>query len=137
MSLAVVAPVAGLKLVPLTVTTVPAAPDAGVKPPIVGAPVVVTTKSCALVTVFPATRTVTLPVTAPEGTTAVIDVVDAATTVAATPLNATAFATIVGLNPVPAIATAVPTGPDEGETALSVIGAALTRSIVTMLPTAS
>ena len=55
------APVAGLKLVPLTVTTVPATPDAGAKALIVGAPVVVTTKSCALVAVFPATRTVTLP----------------------------------------------------------------------------
>ena len=66
-----------------------------------------------------------------------IDVADAATTVAATPLNATAFAAIVGLNPVPAIATVVPTGPDDGETALSVIGAALTRSIATMLPAAS
>src|SRR6185295_15078101 len=39
LSLAVVAPVAGLKLVPLTVTTVPATPDAGAKPLIVGAPV--------------------------------------------------------------------------------------------------
>src|SRR5436190_6480786 len=68
LSLTVVAPAAGLKLLPLTVTTAPAAPDAGAKPAIVGAPADATMKSCPLDATLPATVTAIFPVLAPAGT---------------------------------------------------------------------
>jgi hypothetical protein len=137
LSLAVVAPATGLKLVPLTNTTVPAPPDAGVKLAIVGAPAAATMKSCALAAVLPATVTATFPVLAPAGTITVSAVMDAATTGAATPLNATRLIAAVALNPVPVIVTVVPAGPPAGEKPASAIGAGLTRWIATMFPTAS
>jgi hypothetical protein len=137
LSLTVVAPAAGLKLLPLTVTTAPAAPDAGAKLAIVGAPADATMKSCTLDATLPATVTAIFPVPAPAGTVTVSEVTDAATTAAATPLNDTTFADVVTLNPVPLIVTAVPVGPPAGENPASVIGAALTRWIATMFPAAS
>jgi hypothetical protein len=100
-SLTVVAPAEGSKFVPVTVTEVPAAPVVGVKLAIVGAPGTVTTKSVALVAVFPATVTVTLPVVAPLGTVVLIEPESDALTVALTPLNLTALLAGVALKPEP------------------------------------
>jgi hypothetical protein len=85
--------------------------------------VAVTTKSCGLTTVFPATVTVILPLVAPTGTTAVSAVADAAVTAAGTPLNETMFWAAMAANPVPPIATDVPTGPLVGANPVNVIGA--------------
>jgi hypothetical protein len=127
LSLTVVAVATGLKLAPLTVTTVPTPPDAGAKLAIVGAPAAATTKSWMLVAVLPATVTATFPVVAPPGTVTVSDVADAATTAAAVPLNATASSDAVALNPDPVIVTVVPGSPIPGEKPAIVMGAGLTR----------
>src|SRR5262245_10722217 len=137
LSLTAVAPPAALKFAPLTVTTVPAAPEVGVKFVIVGAPGAVTTKSDALATVLPATVTVTFPVVAPAGTVTESDAAVAALTAAATPLNETVFCAAFALKPVPVMVTNVPADPLGGAKCDSVICAELTRWIPTMLPTAS
>ena len=126
-----------MKFVPFTVTTVPAAPAAGVKLAIVGAPGAVTTKSCVLAIVLPPTVTDTLPVVALAGTVTTSELADAAVTVAVAPLNDTAFSAAVPLNPVPLFVIAAPGGPLAGEKLASVMGAGLTRWMPTMLPAAS
>jgi hypothetical protein len=62
----------GSKFVPLTVTAVPGVPIPGVKPVIVGAPLVlVTVKEVALVAEPPGAVTLMVPVVAPAGTVTV------------------------------------------------------------------
>jgi hypothetical protein len=99
-------------------TTVPTAPEVGVKLVIVGAGI--TVKLVALVAVPPAVVTVTVPVAVPAATVAVIcvspfTVKDAA----AVPLNLTAEAPV---NAEPVMVTTVPTGPEVGVKLLTVGG---------------
>jgi hypothetical protein len=104
-SLTAVAPV---KFVPVIVTFVPTGPLAGVKDVIVGAGVV-TVNDAELVAVPPGAVMLIVPVVAPAGTAAVMEVADAiANVVAAVPLNLTAD---VPDRFVPVIVTTVPGGP--------------------------
>src|SRR5262249_29614545 len=98
------------KFVPVIVTdapvparpTVPATPELGVKPVMVGVPeLVLTVKLVALAAEPPGVVTVIGPVVAPEGTEVTIWVVVADVTVATVPLNLTVFWLAVVLNPVP------------------------------------
>ena len=75
-------------MVPLIVTLVPAGPDVGVKLEIVGVDPELTVKSAALVAVPPGAETLIFPVVAPEGTVAVIWMLELTVkVVAAVPLN--------------------------------------------------
>lgn len=67
------------------------------------------------VAISPPTVTVMRPVVAPEGTVAVRVVVEAAVTVAATPLNSTALFAAVREKWVPSMVTGVPAAPELGE----------------------
>lgn len=100
-----------LKFVPEIVTTVPTGPLDGEKLAIVGA----TVKFVLLVAVWPPTVTWMGPVVAPVGTLTVREVVVAAVTVAAVPLNFTVSADGVALKFVPEITTVVPIAPPVGE----------------------
>jgi hypothetical protein len=84
-----------LKLVPVIVTDVPAAPLVGVKPVIVGGGM--TVKLLPLVTLLPLTMTVIAPVVAPLGTFATKCVVVADVIVAVVPLNLTVSFEMVAL----------------------------------------
>jgi hypothetical protein len=98
--------------VPFTVTTVPTAPEAGVKLDTVGAGTV-TVKSEALVAVPLGVVTATGPVVAPAGTVARTCVAESTENDdAPVPLNVTADASV---RSVPVIVTLVPTGPLGGE----------------------
>jgi hypothetical protein len=100
--------VAEAMFVPFTVTTVPTAPEAGVKLDTVGAGTV-TVKSDALVAVPPAVVTAIGPVVAPAGTVAVTCVAESTENVVAlVPWKVTASAPV---RSVPVIVTLVPTGP--------------------------
>jgi hypothetical protein len=101
--------VAPLKFVPVIVTLVPSGPLMGKKPLIAGTLLpVVTVKLLELVAVSTGVVTLIGPVVAPEGTVALIRVVEATLKVELTLLNCTA---VVPLKLVPVIATLVPTGP--------------------------
>jgi hypothetical protein len=100
--------VAPVKLVPVIITVVPAMPVAGVKLVILGS----TLKFVALVAVPAALTMLSLPVVAPTGTSAAIDVAETTVKfVALMPLNLTAAAP---LKLVPVIVTLVPTAPLAG-----------------------
>ena len=77
-------------------------------------PVERTVKKTPLLAKLPVVTT-TLPVVAPEGTVAIIDVGLQPVAVAAMPLNVTVLAPCVGLKFVPVIITDVPTGPEAGD----------------------
>src|SRR5439155_169330 len=99
------------KFVPVTVTDVPTGPDVGTSDVIDGG--TVTVKVTPLLGEFVVTTT--LPVVAPVGTTATIDVaLQLVIEVAAVPLNVTALDPCVAPKFVPVIVTDVPTGPDVG-----------------------
>ncbi len=92
----------GSNSVPVIVKASPAAPAFGVKPVIVGAPLVaVTSKLVALVAEPPGAVTAMLPVVAPGGTVTVSSNADASVTVAAVPLKVTVFKPGVAPKPVP------------------------------------
>src|SRR4051812_14786249 len=94
------------------VTLVPTGPDAGVKLEIVGVVAPVALLSAALVAVPLAAAPVLLPVVLPEGTVAVIWMLElTVNAVAAVPLNCTPVAPV---KLVPLMVTLVPTGPDAG-----------------------
>src|SRR5207244_2799580 len=84
--------VAPVKVVPLMVTLVPTGPLAGVKPVIVGG--LITVKLPELVAVPPGVVTLIVPVVAPAGTVAWIEVAELTVKLALTPLNATAVAPV-------------------------------------------
>jgi hypothetical protein len=108
-----------LKFVPVILTDVPTGPKAGVNEVIVGVPT--TTKSVALVAVPMVFVTLILPVVAPVGTVAVIDVAEfTVTEVAVVVLNLTA---VVPQNLVPVMVTLVPMGPAVGVNEV-IVGAA-------------
>lgn len=96
-----------LKLVPLIVKGVPTAPLVGLKPVKVGEGN--TVKLVALLSVIPLTDNEILPVVAPAGTVAVIDVEVEAVTVAITPLKSTSLSDGVVLKLFPVIITEAPT----------------------------
>lgn len=73
----------------------------------------------------------------PTGTVTTSFVVVAEFTVAAVPLNSTAFWFGVVLKPVPWIATVFPTGPRFGENSITDTEDVLWREIERMFPTAS
>jgi hypothetical protein len=105
-----------LKLVPVIVTSVPIGPDAGVKLVIVGVDdELVTVKLEELVPVNSPTVTEMVPVLAPVGTVATIDVdVGVPVMFAVVPLNFTVLFAAVVLKFIPVIMTDVPTAPDVG-----------------------
>ena len=82
----------------------------------------------ALVAVMVLAVTVIGPVVAPLGTVAVSELPLAAVTVAAVPLNFTAFADGVAPKPDPLITTLVPAGPEAG-VKLVIVGVAATRYV--------
>lgn len=105
--------VAPVKLAPLITTWVPGPPAAGEKLPIRGAAV----KSAELVAVPPGVVTAMRPLTAVDGTVAVIWVLELTTKVAATPPKLTCVAPVKF---VPAMVTAAPAAPVVGLNALMV-----------------
>jgi hypothetical protein len=98
------------KLVPVTVTEVPATPEPGDKLAMCG----VTVKLTPLLAT-PPTVTTTLPVVAPLGTEATILVADQLVGVAVVLSNITVLPFWVVAKPVPAIVTEVPTAPETGD----------------------
>jgi len=104
--------VAPPKFAPETVTTVPTAPDVGVKLETVGTAGAVTVKFVALVAFPSGAATEIFPLVAPVGTVAVICVLESTVkVVAAVPLNETAVAPVKSP---PWIVTLVPTRPEVG-----------------------
>ena len=101
-----------LKLVPLIITTAPAAPSEGVKVEIVG--VSNTLNGDPLETVSPFSVNEIVPVDAPTGTEVVILVEVEAVTTAATPLNSTTLLVGVVLKLFPEMITDAPTAPLAG-----------------------
>lgn len=98
------------KLVPLIFTEVPMAPVVGARLVMLGATVKLNPLLAA-----PLTVTTTLPLVAPEGTVATIDVGLQPVAVAGMPLNVTVLVPCVASKFVPAIVTDVPTGPKLGD----------------------
>jgi len=97
---------APVNFVPLIVTVVPTGPLVGAKLAIAGG--LTTVNELPLVAVPPGVVTVSVPVVAPAGTVAWMEVSELTVKVAPTPLKATALAPV---NFVPLIVTLVPTGP--------------------------
>ena len=114
--------VAPVKLVPLMVTLVPTGPLAGVKLVIVGG--LITVKLPALMAVPPGVVTLIVPVVAPAGTVACIEVAELTVKLALTLLKATA---VVPVKFVPLMDTLVPTGPLAG-VKLVIVGGLITSS---------
>jgi hypothetical protein len=133
--------VAPVKLVPVITTDVPTGPLAGVKELIVGHVVVATLNGTPYVSVCDAgvvSVTTREPSVAPEGTTAVIWVVESVVKVDATPLNVTDDTV---LKPVPLRVISHPTGPLVGENVVTVwsaaAGPAVTPTNATTKPTST
>ena len=95
-----------VKLVPVTVTSMPTGPLVGLNEVIVGA--CVTVKSPKLVAVPAGFVTLIFPVVAPTGTVVLICVLDTTVKPAEVPLN---FTLVVPVKLVRVTVTAVPTGP--------------------------
>jgi hypothetical protein len=123
------------KFVPVTVTAVPTAPDVGDKLVRLGAD---TTVKLTPALFTPLAFTTTLPVVAPVGTVATIDVaLQLPIAVAAVPLNLTVLVPWVEPKFVPVIVTDAPTAPDVGDR-LVMLGAATTVNetpLLALLPT--
>jgi hypothetical protein len=100
------------KFEPAMVTEVPTAPEVGIRPVIAG---VAKTVNDEPALAAPLTVTTTLPVVAPVGTVAVIEVLLQVPTVAAVPLNFTVLVPCVAPKFVPVIVTEAPTAPEVGE----------------------
>ncbi len=112
LNVTVLEPCVAPKLAPVIVTDIPTGPEAGDTLLIDGVGMTVNA------TPFDATPlmvTTTLPVVAPEGTTATIEVALQLVTVAAVPLNVTVLEPCAAPKFVPVIATVVPTTPEAGE----------------------
>ncbi len=117
LNLTVLEPCVEPKFVPVIVTDVPITPEVGEMLPMVGV------RRTVNETPFDATPlivTTTLPVVAPVGTTAVIDVLLQLEIVAVLPLNVTVLEPWVEPKFVPVIVTDAPTGPEAGERLLIV-----------------
>src|SRR5437764_1256632 len=112
LNVTVLVPCVAPKPVPAIVTAVATGPFVGDRLVTVGG--TVTVKVTPLLA-SPPTVTTTLPVTAPDGTGTTMLVADQLVGVAAMPLTATVLLPCVAPNPVPAIVTAVATGPLVGD----------------------
>jgi len=113
LNVTVLVPCVEPKFVPVMVTGVPAIPEDGDRPLMVGGGT--TVKVCVPVVDTPLTVTTTLPVVAPLGTGATIEVALQLEGVAATPLKVTVLVPCVEPKFVPVIVTEVPTGPELGD----------------------
>ena len=124
---------------PLIVSVALAAATAGLKELIEGAGIAgFTVKDDELVALpLPVTLTAIGPVLAAAGTVVLMSVFEDETTVAAAPLNVTAFCDGVALKPEPRIVTLAPGEPLVGENAAIVTVLAFWREIESRLPTAS
>ena len=125
------------KLVPVTLTDVPATPLDGVKLVIVGAATDATVKVAALVVDPPGAVTPIVPVVAPLGTVTTNCVDVAFDIVAVVPLKVTVSCAIVDENPVPKMRTCVPTGPSPGVKEMIETWLDAWRAIESTFPTAS
>ncbi len=103
------------KLLPLIVTEAPTAPELGARPLMLGAGTTVN-ETPLVATLF--TVITTLPVVAPDGTGATMEVALQLATPAVLPLNLTVFVPWVEPNPLPVIVMDAPTAPLFGERAL-------------------
>src|SRR5439155_650617 len=108
LNVTVLVPLVAPKLVPVIVTTVAAGPLVGERLVMVGGTVTVNEMP---LLASPPTVTTTLPVVAPAGTGTAMLVADQVVGVAVVPLNATVLVPFVAPKLVPAIVTAVATGP--------------------------
>ena len=111
----VLEPCVAPKFVPVMVTDVPHEPDAGDRLLIAGG---ISTVNATPFDATPLTVTTTLPVVAPEGTAATIDVLLQLETVAAVPLNFTVLEPCAEPKLVPVIVTDAPARPEVGDTLL-------------------
>jgi len=121
--------VAPVKPLPVSVTLVPADPEAGEKNVTLG--VGMTLKLAALVAVPPGVVTATGPLVAPAGTVAVICVAESALKVAAAPLKRTALAPV---KPLPVSVTLVPADPVIGAKS-AMPGGGMTAKLVVLVAT--
>jgi hypothetical protein len=112
---------AGDRLVPVTVTTVPIPPLLGLKAVTVGGG---RANVCWLLTVPPGVVTVIGPVVAPAGTLVMISEATSVVTVAGVPLKVTEVAPV---RPEPRMVTEVPILPDAGVMLLMVGGGAMVK----------
>jgi hypothetical protein len=117
------------KFVPVIVTEVPAVPEVGDRPVMLGA---ATTVKLTLLLGAPETVTTTFPVVAPFGTGVTIFVDVQLVGTAGIPLNVTVLVPWVDPKFVPVIVTDVPTEPDVGER-LVILGADTTVKISPLL----
>jgi hypothetical protein len=115
LNLTVLEPWVEPKLVPVMVTDAPTKPEVGERLAMVG---VGSRVNANPLLAIPFTVTTMLPVDAPAGTTATIDVALQLAMAAATPLNVTVLEPCVEPKPVPVIVTDAPTGAEAGETPL-------------------
>jgi hypothetical protein len=132
----VLVPCVAPKFVPVIVTDAPTAPAVGDKFVMLGA---VTTEKLTPLLFTPLAFTTTLPVVAPVGTVATIDVALQLVTVAVVPLNFAVLVPWVVPKPVPVIVTDAPTAPEVGDK-LVMLGAATTVKLTPLLafpPTAT
>ncbi len=113
LNVTVLVPCVAPKFVPVIVTDVPTAPEVGERLVMLGAPTTVNEEPLLFT---PLAFTTTLPVVAPVGTVATIDVApQLVIAVAAVPLNATVLVPWVEPKFAPAIVTEAPTAPDVGD----------------------
>jgi hypothetical protein len=122
LNVTVLLPSVAPKFVPVIVTAVPTGPLVGDTLVRLGAIVMVYDSA---LLARPPTVTTTLPVVAPVGTGTAMVVADQLVGIAAVPLNVTVLLPSVAPKLVPAIVTAVPTGPLVGDRLVSV-GAVVT-----------
>ena len=127
LNFAVPVPCGDPKLVPVIVTDAPTAPDVGDRLVMLGA---ATTVNALPLLATPLTVTTTLPVVAPVGTTATMEVaVQLVIVVAVVPLN---FAVLVPCGEpklVPVIVTDAPTAPEVGDNVV-MLGAAIAEGTI-------
>jgi len=111
LKLTVLDPCVAPKFVPVIATDAPTAPEAGDRLVMFGA---ATTVKLTPLLLTPPTVTTTLPVVAPLGTGATIDVTLQLVGVAVVPLNLTVLVPCVAPKPLPLIVIVAPTAPDDG-----------------------
>jgi len=129
LNVTVLVPFVAPKLLPLIVTAVATGPLVGDKLVSVGGTVTVYVNE---LLATPPTVTTTLPVVAPAGTGTVMLLADHAVGVAAAPLNVTVLVPWLAPKLLPAIVTAVATGPVDGERLVSV-GVGMTVNVSALL----
>ncbi len=131
LNVTVLVPCVDPKFVPVIVTAVPTGPEVGDTVVMLG---VADTVKLTPLLATPPTVTTTFPVVAPVGTDVARLVALQLVTVAAVPLNVTVLVPWVDPKFVPVIVTAVPTGPEVGDT-LVMLGLADTVKLTPLLAT--